>query len=671
MQQIADSPRSAGKPSAAGRVWTFVRIVNVRLRFILLMVLVGVVVSYWDSITNYYDRWQRPVQVSDVARSEAVEYYCPMHPNIVRDAPGSCPVCGMPLSQRPKTEQKTLPEGVLARVQLTPLKVQVGRIATTPVAYELLTREIRTVGIVDYDETRRAFIAARIKGRIDKLFVNYVGDSVKKGDPLVWIYSPDLVVAQQELLSSVRSLAERKNASPEAVSMAKALVEAARDKLILWGITPEQVDEIIRRGTAETHLTIFSPMAGIVTEKRVLEGHYVDEGEDLYTVADLSRVWMQVKIFEDQIGGVTKDMAVLVTSNAYPDRVFAGRITFIAYTVDPATRTVAARVEIDNPDYLLKPGMYASAIIRIPVGAVTLLTAASGPATTSAAHDGHGLATATLLAPAGSAAATGDLSRAYLSLTTSLARDKTDAKAVAGIVKEANRLAGHGPEALRRPASAVAEQARQLQGRDIKEQRSLLKLLSKRIIELVRADPPAGATLYVAHCPMAEADWLQTTKAIENPYYGSEMLSCGEITATIETRATSQGERFAVGYFCPVYPDRLFDKPHECPLDKFPIKLARVEKVLAVPESAVIDTGKRKVVYRESAPGIFDMVEVSVAQRAGEFYPVLSGLQPDDRVATEGAFLVDAENRLNPAASVQYFGASGGPQGGGPGGHQH
>jgi len=144
-----------------------------------------------------------------------------------------------------------------------------------------------------------------------------------------------------------------------------------------------------------------------------------------------------------------------------------------------------------------------------------------------------------------------------------------------------------------------------------------------------------------------------------NPYYGSGMLRCGSVTGRLKPATAVDDERFATGYYCPVYPDRLYDEPRHCPLDQFPTKFARVEKVLAVPEAAVVNTGTRRIVYRESAPGTFEMIEVQVGPRAGEFYPVVSGLKAGERVATAGAFLVDAENRLNPAAGAQYFGASG------------
>jgi len=638
--------------SVLGRLWTFVRIMNVRLRFIFLMLLVGLFVGYWETIVNYYDRWTRPEAVVAAVQAEEIEYYCAMHPNIVRTEPGQCPICGMPLSKRSKTAAAQLPEGVLARRQLSPYKVALGGIATSPVEYRLLAREIRTVGIVDYDETRRAFIAARIKGRIDKLFVNYEGQHVEKGDPLAWIYSPDLLTTQEGLLVEYRRLQQMRAGNSHDLAAQESLVEDAQKRLILWGITEQQIDEILARGTSQTHLVIYSPMAGIVTEKNVLEGHYVEAGGDLYTIADLSRVWMQAKIFEDEMAGVDVGSAVETRSTAYPNEIFAGRIAFVAYTVDPTTRTVAARVEVDNPDYKLKPGMYAQAYIRLPVGKVTVLAEEEAKAA---------------LAPQAakpSATSTDVLTAAYLDLTAAFFNDKTDEAALAKLRSEAETLKQRLTGEAAAHSNAIFESAVAMTGKPLAEQRKQLKSLSAHAIELLRKNPPAQVTLYVVHCPMVPADWLQSRKGINNPYYGPEMAYCGEVTGSIEHAGGGQGPQFAVGYYCPVFPDRLYEKPETCPLDKFPLKPARVERVLAVPASAVVNTGKRKIVYRESAPGTFDMLEIEAGNRAGEFYPVVSGLKEGDRVATAGAFLVDAENRLNPAASAQYFGASGGPQSG-------
>lgn len=645
------TPPFAAKPSVKRKILTVIDVVSVRLRFILLMVIVGVVAAKWDTIMNYYDRWTRPMQAADMVHVQEVEYYCGMHPNIIRDEPGKCPICGMPLIKRAKTGNRgALPEGVLAQVQLTPQKVEMGRIGTSPVEYRLLTREVRTVGAVDYNETRRASITSRIKGRLDKLRVNSVGQKVKKGDPLAEIYSPDLLVAQEELLTAVRALKEQKQGSMAAES-AKVVVESSRKKLTLWGITEQQIEEVIRQGSPQTHVTIFSSMAGIVTEKKVLEGKYVMEGEDLYTIADLGSVWMQAKIFESEIQDIGEGTAVEITTTAYPNEVFAGRITFIAYTVDPDTRTVAARVEVLNPDYKLKPGMFVTAVVRLPMGKTIELDEASRPATQPAVPTlPHGLTTHGVV-------------HAYLALAAVYAQDKTDPAALAKLLEEAGNLVEHAPDLS--VVVQIAAQARTLQGKPLDAQREAFKSLSDSMIKLLRIVPAEGMSLYVARCPMAKADWITASKEIANPYKGSDMLTCGSITGPLEATAgvaggATDGERFVRGYYCPIYPDRLYDKPEHCPIDTFPLKYVRVEKVLAVPESAIIDSGTRKIAYRETVAGsgTFDMVELKLGARAGEFFPVISGLKPGDRVATQGAFLVDAENRLNPAAGAQFFGAS-------------
>ncbi|HVP12659.1 MAG TPA: efflux RND transporter periplasmic adaptor subunit [Phycisphaerae bacterium] len=643
-------PNPAAGPS---KFWMAVRILNVRLRFIFLMVLVGVVASQWDNLMNHWERWRRPQHATATA-AEEIEFFCPMHPSVVRDAPGNCPICGMPLSKRPKTGERVLPPGVLGQVELSPLKVAMGRIGTSPVEYRLLAREVRTVGTVDYDETRRAFITSRVKGRIDKLFVNYTGQTVKKDDPLVSIYSPDLLVAQQELLSAVRMREQQKDASEAVKANAQAVLDSTRQKLILWGLTEAQVDEIIRRGTADTHVTVRSPIAGIITDKKALEGLYVAEGDALYTIADLSDVWMQAQIFESDIGGIQVGTAAEVTTTAYPNEIFAGRITFVAYTVDPATRTVAARLEIDNQDYKLKPGMYANVTIRLPVGQVIPIDFTSKPAEAAATTR---------------VTDTGGLVKAYLSLAAAFAADKTDDAAAGSIATEAEKLSRLGDATFREQASAIAKAAAAMKGESLKGQRETFKTLSAKIIDLLAGNPPRDMKLFVVHCPMADADWLSTAPEVINPYYGSDMLNCGTVTGPLKPRSRGEPgivneQRFSMGYYCPIEPDRLYNEPMECPIDKFPMKYAKVEKVLAVPESAVIDTGLRKIVYRESTPSVFDMLEVKLGAKAGEFFPVLEGLSDGDKVATAGAFLVDAENRLNPAASVQYFGATGAP-------HQH
>jgi Cu(I)/Ag(I) efflux system membrane fusion protein len=627
---------------------------NVRLRFVALMVIIGLVAGNWENIMNHYDRWRRPAG-SDMVASTNIEYYCPMHPSIITANPGNCPLCGMPLSKRKKGEQQALPQGVLAQVSLSPQKVEMGRIGTSPVEYRLLSWETRSVGIVDYDETRRSTISARIKGRLDKLLVNYVGQRVKKGDPLARIYSPELLVAQEELLTAAHEVKKQKEPGGLILQASQGILDATRKKLLLWGLTDSQVDDILEQGTPQTHVTIFSPIAGIVTEKKKLEGQYVMEGDEIFTVADLGGVWLQAKIFESDIKGIGEGTAVEVISTAYPNEIFAGRITFVAYLVDPATRTISARVEVANPELKLKPGMYVTATIRLPVGKVEEIAATTQPTSQPSQPAQH--------------VPTESVARAYLKLVDVLASDRTEPTAVETLAKEAETIAARLPV-----AAQVAKQVHEMEGKDLAAQRDALKSLSPLVIKLLEQSPPAGMQLHIARCPMEKGgDWILTSgkkdETFRNPYYGSEMLTCGDIVGPLQASSVTEDRQYAMGYFCPVEPGKLFEKPEHCPIDGFPLKYVRLQKVLAVPESAVIDTGTRKVVYRQAEPGMFHMVEVKLGNRAGNYYPLVSGLNEGDLVATQGAFLVDAENRLNPAASAQYFGASGGPSGSGD--HKH
>jgi len=605
------------------------------------MILVGLLVGSWESIMNRYDRWRRPPQPTGTLSLAESEFFCPMHPSVVRGEAASCPICGMPLGKRTKSEVRHLPDGVLAQVQLTPFRVQLGRIATQPVGYRLLAREIRTVGMVGFDETRQASLAARIRGRVDRLMANYVGQPVKKGEPLAMIYSPELLTTQEGLLSAHRRLQELRKAQTADLETQESLVRNARRRLELWGVTTEQIDDILQRNATLTHLPLVSPMTGVVTKKQALEGQYVMDDNALYEIADLSRVWVQVQVFEDQLGGVERGTAVELTTNAYPGERFVGRIASLADTVDPRTHTVAARVEMDNPDFKLKPGMMAAAVIRIPVGKVGEIPT---PSVKEPVVD------------------SGEWVSSYLAVTQAFSRDSLDAGALARLRKASRSLIERVPNEARAKLAELADRIDKLDGMGLEQQRIALKTISKDGIEIVRAFPPAGKVLYVVHCPMVEADWLQDEKRIANPYYGSAMLICGEIKSTIPGQSATDHERFAEGYFCPLMPEQVFDEAPVCPVNPSPLKRVRVEKSLAVPASAVIKSGLRTVVYRESTPGLFEMIEVRLGTRAGEFYPVLSGLQSGEPVATAGAFLVDAENRLNPNVAAQYFGTTGGPQ---------
>src|SRR5579863_4571988 len=351
-----------------------------RLRFIAVLAAIGVVITQWDSLAAYYDKWTRPVGASAGAAGD-VEWFCPMHPSVVRDnSKDKCPICFMPLSKRKKgeTSEEALPAGVVNRVQLSPYRVVLAGIHTFRVDYQPLSKEITAVGYVEFNEREVKNVSARVKGRIDTLDVNETGQMVDKGEVLASLYSPELNVTMQNMLDAQK----RGN---------RELVESGRNKLSLLGISDDQIDAVLKAGKANSHLKIRSPMTGHVIKKYVREGQYVDEGTPLYDIADLSTVWIQAQIYEDDLAFLPAEqapkpgtqlfndpLAVTATTRAYPDEAFHGLLTFIYPHVDQQTRTVTVRFELDNPGHRLRPGTTATVRVKVPPREIRALTQAIG-----------------------------------------------------------------------------------------------------------------------------------------------------------------------------------------------------------------------------------------------------------------------------------------------------
>ncbi len=273
---------------------------------------------------------------------------CSMHPHVRLDKPGRCPICGMALI--PVAQLETERQRVEKRAGLE----------TDAVAYRELSKEIRTVGKVDYNERRVAFITARVDGRVDRVYADVTGTQVKANDHLVDIYSPALYSAQAEL---IRSLETAETAADRRL-MASTL-EAARTKLRLLGILPEQIEQIEKSRKETTHLTVYAPIGGVIIQKNVREQQYVSEGDMLYRIAELDPIWLNLDVYEYDLGWIRYGQSVEVSVEAYPGEVFAGAVVFIDPFLNDQTRTVKVRVNLKNPGYRLKPAMYASAAIQV------------------------------------------------------------------------------------------------------------------------------------------------------------------------------------------------------------------------------------------------------------------------------------------------------------------
>lgn len=420
---------------------------------------------------------------------------CSMHPQIRMARPGRCPICGMDLVSVQPGGATGEDHAAHAKEHLT-LGEHARRMAsveTVPIEERELFKEIRTVGQVDFDETRVKQIAARVDGRVDEVFANFPGIVVKEGDHLVSIFSPDLLSSQEELVLSLRSEKEREaaGAAPD-----RTLAASARERLRLWGLTEEQLDDLARTGKARTHVTVYAPLGGTVVRKDIREGQYVKQGDSLYTIADLTHVWLIVEVYEYDLSWVRFGQAVQVTLESEPAASLTGSVGFIEPVLNDATRTVRVRVILKNEGGKLLPGMYAQALIRVPI------------------------------LPDGTPGPTG------------------------------------------------------LEGK----------------------------------------------------------------------------------HACPMHPYITSDGPGDCSVCRMPLELVPGRKdaakgpfkVLAVPAEAVLTTGRRWLVYVEERPGEYRLTEPKLGPRAGDFYPVLSGLSAGQRVVARGNFLLDSQFQITGKPSLLY-----------------
>lgn len=376
-----------------------------RLRFVAILGVIGVTITKWDTLTAYYEKYEHELGHDHASAADPdSEFFCPMHPTIVRATnKEKCPICFMPLSKRKKGDAAdvALPPGVVSRVQLTPYRVVLAGVKTAPADYVPLTKDVRTVGTVEFDERGLKQVAARYKARIDKLFVNQTGQTVHKGDPLAELYSPDLVVTVRNLLDA------------RAAGNAE-LQRMTRERLRLWGIGDAELKPVLESGQPITHLTVRSPIDGHVIRKYQTEGRYVEEGTPLFDVADLHTVWLQAEVYEEDLAFLPatnraleseERVAVTATTLAFPGEEFPGALSFVYPHVDPATRTLTVRYELDNPKHRLRPGMTATVTLKLTPDRLAF---AGGAFARFHVHDGKVLAV-----PEGAVIDTGDQKVVY------------------------------------------------------------------------------------------------------------------------------------------------------------------------------------------------------------------------------------------------------------------
>jgi Cu(I)/Ag(I) efflux system membrane fusion protein len=330
-------------------------------------------------------------------------YTCGMHPQIIQEGPGNCPICGMKLTpvKRTSVSSETKPTGERkikywkssmdptyvsdkpgkdqmgmdlvpvyedqvqeGAISVDPVTVQNMGIRTAKVEEKELTRTIRTVGNVDYDEELLYTVNSKISGWIEKLYVKNTGDPVKKGQPLLEIYSPDLVSTQQEYLTALKNFQQLKDTPyPETRKGAEELIKSTRQRLLYWDISQGQIDQLEKSGEVKKTMILYSPANGVVIEKNVIEGAAVETGIELFKIADLSTVWVLAKIYEYELPYVKIGQTARIELSYFPGEVLSGKVSYVYPYLNQNTRDVKVRVELPNPELKLKPEMYADVTI--------------------------------------------------------------------------------------------------------------------------------------------------------------------------------------------------------------------------------------------------------------------------------------------------------------------
>ncbi len=336
---------------------------------------------------------------------------CGMHPEVILEEPGQCPKCGMdlvPLKTTTGSQSSAKTEGAQKKgkilywrapmdpteiydhpgkskmgmdlipvyegeaelgaggtITIDPVTVQNMGVRTTKVIKKDFYHVVRTVGYIDYDETRVFTINNKISGWVEKLYVDYTGKLVKKGQPLLAIYSPELVTTQEEYLLALKNLQAVKNSNiAEVRQSAEELLKASVKRLQYWDIPQQEIDRLTQKGQVQKTVTLYAPFTGFVIHKNVIEGTKVKAGQDLFRLADLSNVWIQASIYDTELPWIKVGGKAQIELSYLPGKSFEGKITYIYPYLDKKARDVRVRLEFPNPNFELKPGMYANVTIK-------------------------------------------------------------------------------------------------------------------------------------------------------------------------------------------------------------------------------------------------------------------------------------------------------------------
>jgi membrane fusion protein, copper/silver efflux system len=304
----------------------------------------------------------------DTEAAASLRYRCPMpeHPTIY-SKPGACPICGMDLKLvKPVMASGTLVAGRTS-ISLMPDQLQLIGVKTGPVEKRAVTGTIRAAGRIEYNERRLRTVALKVGGWIERLDVSAAGDPVHRGDALFELYSPDLYEAQRSFVSALEARAALGDkSSPEAA--ADQNVKAARDRLLLWDLAPEQVADLEKKREPQKTVAILSKESGVVIKRNAVQGAYVQPGTELYEIANLASVWVHADVYEQELPGLAPGAKARIELVSQPGKSLRGEVVYLYPYMNAQTRTTTVRIEAQNNEGLLKPGMYATVSIEVPLG---------------------------------------------------------------------------------------------------------------------------------------------------------------------------------------------------------------------------------------------------------------------------------------------------------------
>ena len=412
-------------------------------------------------------------------------WHCGMHPQVILEHPGNCPICGMELTPIAAAGDASQP----LVVTVEPEMVQNMGVRTAVVKRGALHKTIRAVGVLKLAETGARDVSLKVSGWIDELYADQMGMHVHAGEPLFAVYSPEFQVAAEELISAVKSERIGGDAARE---QAKRMAESARRKLKLWDVADEEIGAIAKADRPPKDVIIRSPVTGHVEEKEIVAGSAVQPGMRLMRIADHSKLWLDVQVYEDQAGMVKAGQEVVASIEGFGGASVKGAIDFVYPHVDPMTRTIAARLWLNNPDMTLKPGMFATAqIMTQPVDDALLCPRETvidtGTRQIVFTTDGNGH-----FAPR--------------DVRMGMSGDDDMVEIVSGL--SAGETVVTSGQFLIDAESRTVEATRRLTAP-----------------QKIPATRPAA--LSVMYCPMTKAYWVQSGTAVANPFVGKEMLDCG------------------------------------------------------------------------------------------------------------------------------------------------